>query len=144
MKSSLDIGNQPQIIIRVHPCRNKPGQTILLSGFLLVAAWLFARLFNGIQWGVLALLMFLIALRSYFFPREYLLDKAGLTLKTFWGRKFNPWDKFHSYRIYLRGIYLSPLVDPERFDRYRGIYLILDEEQKLQVKDLLELYIGRA
>jgi len=144
LKSSLEYSNQPQIIIRVHPCRNKPGQTILLSAFLLAAAWLFARLFNGIQWGVLALLMFLLSLRSYFFPREYKLDETGITLKTFWSRKVHSWEKFRSYKIYSQGIYLSPLADPERFDRYRGIYLILDEEQKLQVKDLLELYIGRA
>lgn len=134
----------PEFALTIHPARKNLPLTLLLGALMLGIAWFFARLFQNYLWGILAVLLFLFSLRAYFLPRTYFFREAGLSVKTPGRETFFPWEKFRSFQIYPRGVYLSPLSDPRRFDRFRGIYLPLPEEQIKPVKEFLEAALGSA
>ena len=130
--------------VTLHPARRHISLSLLLGALMLGMAWFFSRLFQNYLWGILAILLFLFSLRAYFLPRTYLFRQAGLSVKTLGRETFSSWKKFRSFQVYPRGVYLSPLSDPRRFDRFRGIYLPLPEEQIKLVKEFLEEALGSA
>jgi len=129
--------------MKVHPALQKPFTALAL---LLIAAgtgYFFYYLFQSWFWGGLGGLILFLSWRKFFFPTCYLISREGIQIKSRPFLRFYPWKRFKSYKIYPRGIYLSPLADPRRFDRFRGVFLILTEQQKEQMKGILEGAIER-
>lgn len=121
--------------VRTHPARGRPRTTVLLLLYILAIAtaagpFLFAaRLTEPRGWlGTSVVLAgLLLAMLRWFLPTHYRLDNSGVTVRFLGLAMRHPWSRFRSFRRERCGIFLSPNVDPARFDRLRGLFIVLDE-----------------
>ena len=135
----------PPQVLTVHPALARPGKTLLLMGYLAAMSWFLAALILApvetehggagpgtaltVLSGGMVFAALLFCLRKWFLPTRYRLGADGVEI-AFLGRiqRF-PWDRFRSSRRERGGWFLSPRSDPTRFDRFRGLFLMLDPRQ---------------
>jgi hypothetical protein len=120
----------------VHPARSRPGTTAILVAGLTVASWtlgtglleplLFATA-DALRAGAATLMVgaaFAVALGRWFLPTRYRLNDDGVEATFAGSTRRLAWSRFRSYRRESNGYYLSPLLNPTRFDRFRGLLLL--------------------
>ena len=126
------------LLIKVHPAKAKPGLAILLGFFILGFGWFFGAILQNWFWGLLAGLLLFFSLTRFFFPTTYYLTLKQLKIKSWLSNKTFPWSRFRVLKSYRGGIYLSPLPELRRFDRFRGIFLPLDEKEKINLEEIIQ------
>ncbi len=121
---------------RVYPAHQRPAVTVGLLAYMLGLSWLAGPFLlgaasiaepRGIGGASLVFCAFYLALARWFFPTEYRIDDEGVHSRFMFIRRDWPWSRFRSWRRERGGIYMSPLSDPIRFDRFRGVMLLVDE-----------------
>jgi hypothetical protein len=122
---------------RIHPCRQKPWQALALSAFIVAVGWFFQSCFQG-YWGILAVVILSLSLRSYFFATTYIFKPETLEVRGLWHKKTARWERFKSFIVYPNGIYLSPYRKPKVWEPFRGIFLLLDKDNLRTAKQFIE------
>jgi len=85
---------------------------------------------------------FIISNTSFFMPSRYVFTKEKFVIDRIIYRKSYPWKRFRGYDFDRNGIYLSPTADPDRFDCFRGVFLVMGSENRQSLKPILEEKIG--
>jgi len=89
---------------------------------------------------LMAALIFLFALTTFFFPTTYTVDEKKVSIKYLFTLKERNLSAFRSVFPGQRGILLSPFLGPTRLENFRGFYLRYGKNNKEEIdKILMEL-----
>lgn len=72
--------------------------------------------------------VFLLSLSRWFLPTTYSLSDDGVAVTTPLGRRTTPWSAFRGFAPGRNGILLTRLNRPTLLDRWRGLYLYVDDQ----------------
>ncbi|UCE65615.1 MAG: hypothetical protein JSU85_12210 [Candidatus Zixiibacteriota bacterium] len=86
---------------------------------------------------VIAALIFLVSLTTFFFPTTYTVDEKKVKLKYLFTLKERNLSAFRSVFPGRRGILLSPYLGPTRLENFRGFYLRYGRDNKEEVDKVL-------
>ena len=109
--------NWKSLPFKEHPCK-----TILLIIFLIVVGVGIYFSF-GLYWLILAYILLVGSIISYFLPTYYSMDEEGITIKGIMVLHKKPWNEFKSYYPDKNGVLLSPFFKPTRLENFRGTYI---------------------
>lgn len=142
---TAEIGKDEKVLleIRQHPLMRNVAVSVAVVVFILFIG-LLSYVFMG-NWFMpfLVYIFFFIALIGFFMPTRYMFTEEKLIVDRIISRNGYSWSRFRSFRAEKNGIYLSPMTDPDRFDRFRGVFVILDREGREKALPVVEeLVIG--
>lgn len=106
-----------------YPMRETPGRAVI---FWLVVVFTVLMVYwnlESILLTVVAALLLLGALSSFYLPTTYLLDKEGAALKRYFYQRRLEWRRVRSISDERDGVFLSPFPVKSRLENFRGIYL---------------------
>ena len=86
---------------------------------------------------VIAALIFLVSLTTFFFPTTYSVDESKVKIKYLFTLKERNLSAFRSVFPGQRGILLSPYLGPTRLENFRGFYLRYGKDNKGEVDKIL-------
>ncbi len=86
---------------------------------------------------VVAALIFLVSLTTFFFPTTYNVNEKKVTIKYLFTLKERNLSAFRSVFPGRRGILLSPYLGPTRLENFRGFYLRYGKDNKEEVDKIL-------
>ena len=86
---------------------------------------------------VIAALIFLVSLTTFFFPTTYTVDDRKVKIKYLFTLKERNLSAFRSVFPGRRGTLLSPYLGPTRLENFRGFYLRYSKDNKEEVDKVL-------
>ncbi|MHC4859198.1 MAG: hypothetical protein ACYTDY_03800 [Planctomycetota bacterium] len=122
-----------------HPARRRPTAAVVLTlflAFLWVGVHLSFRdpLITGI-----AVVLLAVSLAPFYLPTRFRMTEDTVSIRTFLGAgKEKPWSLFRRYQADRHGVLLSPFDHPSRLDRFHGLNLRFDEQDRERVLGYLE------
>lgn len=141
---SEDLAADVLIEIRQHPFTRSIGVTLGVILLISAVGYLSYLIIDNPIMPVFVILFFVFSMASFFFPSRYVITKENLLIDRIIYRKTYPWARFRSYKKDKNGIYLSPLLEPDSFDRFRGIFLHMDKDSRERLMPILEdIILGR-
>lgn len=121
----------------VYPYKQDKKKTILaIILIILILVFIYFTL-GGLFWALLAGLLLIGSVSSYFLPTSFRVTNDGLTVKTKGRESEFEWDYFKRYHIFDDGIALSPYKEPSRLDNYRGVFLRFGDADPEKIKELV-------
>jgi hypothetical protein len=63
-------------------------------------------------------------------PSRYIFTEEKLVVDRIIYRKGFAWSRFKSFTMDKNGVYLSTLSDVKRFDRFRGVFIVMNKENR--------------
>lgn len=93
---------------------------------------------------VISFFVLFLSLSSFFFPTKYRFYPDRLEVRTLTRRYTRSWDYFKSFYVSDKGVLLSPFERRTRLERFRGVFLMLEEEVRDAVLEYLRRKIGSA
>lgn len=130
--------------VNEHPARSRPVASVLSMVFILAVSFLGYALIKTVLFPVFVIIFLLVSNTSFFFPSRYVLTKEKIVIDRIIYRKSYPWSRFRGYLCDKNGIYLSPTKDPKRFDRFRGVFLVMGKENRESAVAVLQEVIDGA
>lgn len=120
--------------LTAHPAAARPGASVAIIVYFIAMAliagpWLMGRPLLSPLGGLGALLVFdalVLAMARWFFPTRYRFDEDGIHVRFLGMERRYPYARFRSIQHTRGGVFLSPRKDPTRFDRFRGLFLIIE------------------
>ncbi len=125
-----------RITWKVLPARNKKKLVIFLStviGFSILVLFV-----AGIYWALFSLLVLLGSLFQFYTYTEYTLDDEGVTIKRPLYTVKKPWSEFKRVVETQTGIFLSPFSFPSRLDSFRGVHLLIENEDREKILEFIK------
>lgn len=109
-----------------HPLVQEPWiKTALLcaivAGFSLGAMFSF----DGLVYGLVALVVLASSMARYWLPTRYVVDEQGVQMTLLGWERRRPWSQFRRVDIHRDGLFLSPFAHSSRLDSFRGCFLRL-------------------
>ena len=86
---------------------------------------------------MIAGLIFLITLSTYFLPTTYTVDEKTVLIKFQFSVKKRNLSAFRMMYPGRRGVLLSPFLGPSRLENFRGFYLRYGKDNKSEVDEFL-------
>ena len=86
---------------------------------------------------LIAGLIFLITLSTYFLPTTYTVDERMVSIKYLFSLKKRNLSAFRMMYPGRRGVLLSPFLAPSRLENFRGFYLRYSTDNKTEVDEFL-------
>ena len=128
----------------IHPLRRNLPRSILaaLSIAGVMPAFYFA-LGRSLPAALAAGVFLFFSLSAFFFPTTYVFSDETLTIRRFLYRRTLFLKQFRGYSIEKNGIFLSPFSDKERFDNFRGVFLVLDAKEQKKALPLIEKFMAK-
>lgn len=120
-----------------HPARERPLATVFVSIFILVIFYFVYTISGEPFMVVVAALIFLVSLTTFFFPTTYNVNEKKVTIKYLFTLKERNLSAFRSVFPGRRGILLSPYLGPTRLENFRGFYLRYGKNNKGEVDKIL-------
>ncbi|UCC80862.1 MAG: hypothetical protein JSW64_05750 [Candidatus Zixiibacteriota bacterium] len=120
-----------------HPARERPLATVFVLIFILVILYFVYTISEEPFMLVVAALIFLVSLTTFFFPTTYKVDEKKVTIKYLFTFKERNLSAFRSVFPGRRGILLSPYLGPTRLENFRGFYLRYGKDNKKDVDNIL-------
>ncbi len=119
--------DEPEVVWRSHPFRERRGAGLLVLGVLLIlAAGLAITTASGF-WGIFGFVVLFLSLEGFFLPTRYQLDGDGVKVARALGsRTTRPWSSFRRVEVDSRGMTLSPYRDRSWLEPYRAVRLLFD------------------
>lgn len=111
----------------VHRAKETPGRTWLAGVFIFVFLT-FVAVFFGLMLAVLGAVVLAIALNAYFLPVTVTFHERGLTIDKRLFKAEYPWAQFRRWVRSSGGIVLSPFSRKNYLDNFRGVHLMLPED----------------
>lgn len=125
----------------VHPLRRNLPRSIMAAVSIAGVMLAFYLAFGQSLTAAMAAGVFLFfSLSAFFFPTTYIFSNESLTIRRFLYKRTLFLKQFRGYSIEKNGIFLSPFSDKERFDNFRGVFLVLDENERKKVLPLIEKF----
>ena len=122
-----------------HPLRRRPRTALVVTLFL---ALLFAGVHVSFRDGLLTVISVVIltgSLAPFYLPTHYRMTEDTVSIRTFLGgRKEKPWSLFRRYQADRHGALLSPFDRPSRLDKFHGLNLRFDAQDRERVLSYLE------
>lgn len=103
------------------PMKEKPGATVVLVVIMLVSAFAASVMMENIWWGIIGIALLLLSMWSYFLPVEFVMDSAGVSKKSLFGKEVRKWREVRSIVTDANGVLLSPFKEPTRLAKFRGL-----------------------
>lgn len=113
----------------VWPAGERPLRSAVLIIFLIAVAWAISSWFGAV-WILLAMVILLGSLASYFFPTLYRLGPESVSARGLLSRKKRAWSGLRKYYVGNNGVHLSPYSRPSRLENFRSIYLPFGGKQE--------------
>ena len=135
-----EIGKDEKILLEVkeHPFTRNPLMSVCAIIIIMLAGLLSYLIIPYILMPIFVYLFFIISMASFFIPSHYTFTEEKIVINRIVYTGSFPWKRFRSYKFDKNGLYLSPLSNPERFDRFRGVFLVMGEENREKVSPILE------
>lgn len=143
---SADIGPDEKVLleIRQHPFARSPWTSAAIVVLILFLGLVSFMIIRNPLMPIFVYIFFLVSMTSFFMPSRYAFTEEKLVVDRITYRKGYPWARFRSYLMDKNGIYFSPSSDPDRFDRFRGVFLLMDKESRDKLAPVLEeIFSGR-
>ena len=121
---------------KVLPARNKKKLFIFLSTVLGFS--FLVLLVAGIYWALFSLLVLLGSLFQFYTYTEYVLDDNGVTIKRPLYTMKKSWKEFKRVVETRTGIFLSPFSFPSRLDSFRGVHLLIENEDRSKILEFIK------
>ncbi len=87
---------------------------------------------------VLVYLFFIVSMTSFFMPSRYTFTEEKIVIDRIIYKQSYPWKRFRSFREDKNGIFMSPSSNPDRFDRFRGVFMVMGKEGREKAVPVLE------
>ena len=124
----------------VHRLRESPGKSVVVGVFLAVCL-VFSWFAFGPGLSLVALLVFALALNTWYLPTTCTFDRDGITVDKRLFSHTYPWDQFRRFFRTTGGVVVSPFSRRTFLDTFRGVHLLLPEDPQ-PVLDYLERYFA--
>jgi len=98
-------------------------KSLLLVALVVVSGVGVTVAFDSVGLGVLAVVLLVMSVARYFYPTYYELSDAGVSVRSWLGRRQRPWDAFAGCYVHRVGVHLSPFVRPSALDPFRGTFV---------------------
>jgi len=141
---STKIRRGEKILLEIvqHPLK----KNILLSAMaviiILMSGLLAYLIIQNILMPILVYLFFIISMTSFFMPSRYIFTEEKVVIHRIIYSKAYPWKRFRAYKTDKNGVYLSPFSNPDRFDRFRGVFMVMDKASREKLVPILEEKLG--
>ena len=115
---------EKKITLSWRPAGDEPAaKTAALAFAVLFFAFVASLYMDSIYWGVVAALLLLTALRSYFQRTTVTLGEEGLSISRGFMSRRRPWTDFRRVEKDRLGVFLATFDTPSSLDTFRGEYL---------------------
>lgn len=129
-----------------HPARERPVAAVVVFTAILAIFYFVYDITGSPVMVLVAVLIFMISLSTFFFPTRYTVDEKQVVIKYLYSSKERNLSAFRTIFPGRRGVLLSPFLGPSRLENYRGFYLRYGKDNKEEVdgflKDLFETIAG--
>lgn len=124
------IGHDEKVLLTFsqHPLKNNPLLSVMAVIIILITGFFSYTIIPHILMPILVYLFFLVSMTSFFMPSHYTFTEEKIIVDRIIYRQSYLWKRFRSFKMDKNGIYLSPSTNPDRFDRFRGVFLVMDRE----------------
>ena len=122
----------------VFRAKETPRKTVLASILILAILVFVAVAYKDVLMVLLAILIFALALNSYFLPTRYTLDVNSVTIDKQFFRYARRWSEFRSFVRTSGGVVISPFSNWTYLDNFRGIHLLLPRDPTAVLKYLAD------
>jgi len=127
-----------------HPARERPVAAAMVSVLVLGVFYLVYSATQNALMVLIAVLIFLISLSTFFFPTRYNVDEKKVTIKYLYTFKERNLSAFRTVYPGRRGVLLSPFLEPSRLENYRGFYLRYGRDNKEEADKFLAELIQKS
>ena len=130
MKMAPDQSIPTALSWKTHPLVDESRSRSTLLCALIAGCSIGAALsFDGLAYGLIALVVLTLSLSRYLLPTRYNLDENGVEINHLGRRQERPWTQFRRLDIHKDGIFLSPFTRASRLDSFRGYFLRFGPEK---------------
>ncbi len=119
--------NSQSLSWTVHRARETPLKTLLAVLFVLSFLGFVVVFFEPVL-ALVGAIVLLLALNSYFLPVTFTFHQRGLTVDKRLFKAEYQWSQFRRWLRTSGGIVLSPFSQPSWLDNFRGVHLLLPED----------------
>lgn len=95
-------------------------------------------IFYGLPWTILALVVLFTSLNAYFLPTTYILTDTEIIIDKKLFKNNLEWSRFRKYYITTTGIVLSPFTKRNFLDNFRGVHLLLPNENAEEIINFIK------
>jgi hypothetical protein len=125
-----------------HPFLQSVPRSVLGIFAILCLCTLVYLIYRDAFVSALVFVFMIISQASFFLPSRYVFSEEKITINRIIYRKSFPWSRFKSFAFDRNGLYLSPLSDPDRFDRFRGVFMVMGPENRKLLSPVLQEVMG--
>ena len=136
------MGN-PELSWTVHPLRRNWMASIGVVAFLIFLCVLIHSIYGPFL-AIVSFVVLFLSLSSFFFPTKYRFYPDRLEVRTLTRKYTRSWNYFKSFHVSDKGVLLSPFEGRSRLERFRGIFLMFEEDVRDAVLEYLRRKIGGA
>ena len=111
--------------------------TVFVTLFILGIFYFVFSVTGSVIMVLIAGLIFLITLSTYFLPTTYTADERMVSIKYLFSLKKRNLSAFRMMYPGRRGVLLSPFLAPSRLENFRGFYLRYGTDNKTEVDEFL-------
>jgi hypothetical protein len=120
-----------------HPAKERPVATVFVTLFILGTFYIVFSITGSAIMVLIAGLIFLMTLSTYFLPTTYTVDEKTVSIKFQFSVKKRNLLAFRTLYPGRRGVLLSPFLAPSRLENFRGFYLRYGKDNKTEVDRFL-------
>ena len=121
-----------------HPAKERPVAAVVVLTAILAIFYFVYDITGSPVMVLVAVLIFMISLSTFFFPTRYTVDEKQVVIKYLYSSKERNLSAFRTVFPGRRGVLLSPFLGPSRLENYRGFYLRYGKDNKKQVDEFLK------
>jgi hypothetical protein len=120
-----------------HPAKERRVATVFVILFIHGIFFFVFSVTGSVIMVLIAGLIFLITLSTYFLPTTYTVDEKTVSIKFQFSVKKRNLSAFRMMYPGRRGVLLSPFLAPSRLENFRGFYLRYGKDNKTEVDEFL-------
>ncbi len=106
-----------------------------MLGVVLILSYGIGWTLEGWPWGVLAGLLLLFSLESFYLPTKYRVTEAGIAARRLFFRGDRPWPWIRRVYEDADGLTLSPFVGGSRWEGFRSFRLHFEGGEASEIRD---------
>ncbi len=122
----------------VHPAKRNLSKTVLSASFI-AAFVIVVGVFYGIFWSFFGFIILFVSVHSYFFPTAYSINDEEVVIKNIFMTQKRKLSEFRRVYVGKNGVLLSPFRRKTFLNQFRGVFLLLPEQND----EILEFLHGR-
>lgn len=113
----------------VHPVRRKPLISVLVTLFIVAVGIIIYVSTESQLFTILGLLIMSLALAKFYVPTKFRLSDKNIMIAGTTQKLYKDWQQFRTFYPDKNGVFLSPFVEPNRLENFRGLYLMTDKNK---------------